>query len=94
MATWVGLLLLLGSGLALTLRSQGGYPPLFAIKHVLVGIIVVDASLIHFRLFPRYFRQIGTPELDRTYRTMRRIGMLSAFCWIAVIVLSAAGESD
>ncbi len=86
--TWTGLVLLIISGIALTVGYQNGYNIVLAAKHLCVIIIVVDAFIIHFRLFPRYFRQIGSPNFDVTYSTMRRIGMLSMACWIASLVLS------
>jgi uncharacterized membrane protein len=57
-------------------------------KHLLVVILLVDALFIHFRYFPRLFKQIGTPEFGKTYTTMRRIGTLSVSCWIIILVLS------
>jgi len=87
--TWTGLVLLIISGIALTVGYHTGYNIVLAAKHLFVTIIVVDAFIIHFRLFPRYFRQIGTPDFDVTYSTMRRIGMLSMACWISTFVLSA-----
>ncbi|MBI4703183.1 MAG: hypothetical protein HY744_18865 [Deltaproteobacteria bacterium] len=91
-ATWAGLALLLVSGVALTFQRGEGYSWLFAVKHLLVAVILVDATVIHFRLFPRCFRQIGSAELDATYRTMRRVGALSLSAWILVLVLSGLGE--
>lgn len=86
--TWTGLALLIISGITLTVDYHAGYNILLSAKHLCVTIIVVDAFIIHFRLFPRYFRQIGTPDFDVTYSMMRRIGMLSMACWIATLVLS------
>ncbi len=87
--TWTGLLLIIYSGIALTLGKNINYNTIFAFKHLCVIIITVDASIIHFWLFPRYFHQIGTPDWDKTYMIMRRIGALSMTCWIITIILSA-----
>ena len=87
--TWTGLVLLIISGIPLTVDYTAGYNILLSAKHLCVTIVVVDAFIIHFRLFPRYFRQIGTPDFDVTYSMMRRIGMLSMACWISTFVLSA-----
>lgn len=86
--TWIGLAVLSISGILLTYDYHNGYSILLAAKHLCVIIIFVDAFIIHFRLFPHYFRQIGTPNFDATYRIMRRIAMLSMACWIATLVLS------
>jgi len=88
LATWTGLVLLILSGISLTIDFQGVYKYILAAKHLFVAIIVIDAFIIHFRLFPRYFRRIGTPDFDPTYSTMRRIGVLSMSCWILTIILS------
>ena len=87
-STWTGLALLIMSGILLTMDFEKGYIILFLIKHLCVIIIITDALIIHFRLFPRYFRQIGTPDFKRTYHLMRWIGTLSLTCWITSIVLS------
>jgi len=88
-ATWTGLVLMIVSGIALTIGYNKDYNIVLAVKHLFVAIIVVDAFIIHFRLFPRYFRQIGTPDFDLTYNLMRKIGMLSMSSWILTIILSA-----
>jgi hypothetical protein len=92
--TWAGLLFLIISGIPLTVDYLDGYNIILFIKHLCVTIIVVDALIIHFRLFPRYFRQIGTPLFDRTYNMMKRVGMLSMACWLSTIVLSAFLGND
>jgi len=86
--TWAGLVLLIISGIALTIDYQDGYNIILAVKHLFVAVITVDACIIHFRLFPRYFRQIGSPDFHLTYNTMRRIGMLSMSCWILTLIFS------
>ncbi len=86
--TWAGLILLIISGIALTVNFENGYNAVFALKHLFVAIITVDAFIIHFRLFPRYFRRIGTPEFQSTYNTMKRIGILSMSSWILTLILS------
>lgn len=86
--TWCGLVLLILSGVKLTLDYPSGYTFLFGVKHLCVAIILVDALFIHFRFFPRYFQQIGTTDFTKTYSTMRRIGTISVTCWIIVLVLS------
>lgn len=88
LVTWAGLLMLLGSGAALMLRAPESGGGLLLIKHGLVAVIVVDALLIHFRFFPRYFDAIGTDRFGRVYAVMRGVGALSVSCWLAVIVLS------
>jgi putative copper export protein len=87
-STWTGLAFLIISGIPLTIDFESGYNILFLIKHLCVIIIITDALIIHFRLFPRYFRQIGTSGFNKTYNLMRRIGTLSVTCWITTIVLS------
>jgi putative copper export protein len=87
-STWTGLALLIISGIPLTIGLETGYHILLLVKHLCVIIIITDAFIIHFRLFPRYFRQIGTPDFNMTYRIMRRIGTLSMTCWITTMVLS------
>ena len=87
-STWTGLALLIFSGIPLTMDFESGYNILFLIKHLCVIIIITDALIIHFLLFPRYFRQIGTPDFKRTYNLMKRIGTLSITCWVATVVIS------
>jgi uncharacterized membrane protein len=86
--TWCGYGLLVVSGIILTLNFEFQYTMLFGVKHVLTAILLVDALFIHFCYFPRYFRQIGTPELNKTYATMRNIGTLSVACWVIILVIS------
>jgi uncharacterized membrane protein len=86
--TWCGYILLVISGIVLTFNFEFWYTPLFGVKHFLTALLLMDAIFIHFRYFPRYFRQIGTPEFNKTYSTMRRIGTLSITCWIIVLVIS------
>jgi uncharacterized membrane protein len=86
--TWCGFILLIISGIILTLNFEFWYSHIFAVKHFLVAILLTDALFIHFRYFPRYFQQIGTPEFDKTYKTMRRIGTLSVTCWVIIMAIS------
>jgi uncharacterized membrane protein len=86
--TWFAFIILIISGVILTLRTNEINFLMLGIKHLLVAILLVDALLIHFRYFPRYFRQLGTPQFSTTYATMRRIGTLSVTCWIIILVLS------
>ena len=87
--TWCGFILLVFSGVKLTLDYPSGYSLIFGAKHLCVAILLMDAIFIHFRFFPRYFKQVGTNEFGRTYAAMRRIGALSMTCWVIVLVLSA-----
>jgi len=86
--TWIGVGFLLISGIGLSVHY---YPelskPLLAGKCLACAIILGDALIIHFRLFPRYFHEIGRDGFDSAYRNMRQIGALSITCWIAAIVL-------
>ncbi|MFC2059663.1 hypothetical protein ACFLTZ_01040 [Chloroflexota bacterium] len=86
--TWCGFILLILSGLKLTLDYPSGYTFIFGVKHLCVTILLVDALFIHFQFFPRYFRQIGTTGFDNTYSMMRRICILSMTCWVIVLALS------
>jgi uncharacterized membrane protein len=86
--TWTGYGLLVISGIILTLNFEFWYTWLFGVKHFLTAVLLVDALFIHFRYFPRYFQQIGTPEWGKTYATMRNIGTLSVTCWIIILVIS------
>ena len=86
--TWCGIILLIVSGVMLTVDNPAGYSLQLVIKHVFVLIILVDAFFIHFRFFPRYFNRIGTPEFDENYARMRRVGTLSVASWIIVLALS------
>gem|GEM_PF-1237812 len=86
--TWCGYILLVVSGIVLTFNFEFWYTWLFGLKHALTAVLLVDALLIHFRYFPRYFRQIGTPEFSKTYATMRNIGTLSVACWLIILVIS------
>ncbi|MFC1962633.1 hypothetical protein ACFLWB_01345 [Chloroflexota bacterium] len=86
--TWCGFILLILSGVKLTLDYPSGYTLIFGVKHLCIAILLVDALFIHFRFFPRYFRQVGTNGFNKTYATMRNIGTLSMTCWIIVIALS------
>ena len=86
--TWCGYILLIVSGIILTLNFEFWYTWLFGVKHLLTAVLLVDALFIHFRYFPRYFRQIGTPEFGKTYTTMRNIGTLSVTCWLIILVIS------
>lgn len=86
--TWCGFILLIISGVILTLNFEFWYTHIFAVKHLLVAVLLVDALFIHFRYFPRYFRQLGTAEFDKTYTTMRRIGTLSVTCWVIIMAIS------
>jgi len=86
--TWCGYGLLVVSGVVLTLNFEFWYTWLFGVKHALTAVLLVDALFIHFRYFPRYFKQIGTPEFGKTYATLRNIGTLSVTCWIIVLIIS------
>ncbi len=86
--TWVGYGLLVVSGVVLTLDFEFWYTWLFGLKHLLTAVLLADALFIHFHYFPRYFRQLGTPEWDKTYRIMRNIGTLSVTCWVVVLIIS------
>ena len=86
--TWIGYGLLVVSGIILTLNFEFWYTWLFGVKHFLTAVLLVDALFIHFRYFPRYFRQIGTPEFNKTYTTMRNIGTLSVTCWVIILIIS------
>jgi len=86
--TWLAFITLIISGVVLTLNKEDINIFIMAAKHLLVTILLVDAILIHFRYFPRFFKQIGTPEFGKTYTTMRRIGTLSVSCWIIILALS------
>jgi uncharacterized membrane protein len=86
--TWCGFILLIVTGVILSLNFEFWYTWLFGVKHLLTAVLLVDASFIHFRYFPRYFRQLGTPEWGKTYATMRNIGTLSVTCWIIILIIS------
>jgi uncharacterized membrane protein len=86
--TWFAFIILIISGVVLTLHKNDINVFMLGAKHLLVAILLVDALFIHFRYFPRLFKQIGTPEFGKTYTTMRRIGTLSVSCWIIILVLS------
>jgi uncharacterized membrane protein len=86
--TWVAFIALIISGVVLTLQPDDINVYMLIAKHVLVAVLLTDALLIHFRYFPRFFKQIGTPEFSKTYTTMRLIGTLSVTCWILIMVLS------
>ena len=86
--TWTGYGLLVISGIILTFNFEFWYTWLFGVKHFLTAILLVDALFIHFRYFPRYFRQIGAPEWRQTYATMRNIGTLSVTCWVIILIIS------
>jgi hypothetical protein len=88
LAAWAGLLMLIISGSALTFNEPEARGVLLHIKHVLVAVIFIDALLIHFLFFPRYFKTIGGDGFKRNYATMRKVGALSVTCWIAIVVLS------
>jgi uncharacterized membrane protein len=88
LVTWVAFMALIISGVVLTLHADNINTCILIAKHVLVAVLLIDALLIHFRYFPRFFKQIGTPEFSRTYSIMRRIGTLSVSCWILIMVLS------
>ena len=87
--TWFAFIALIITGIILTLNKEDINIFMLGAKHLLVVILLVDALLIHFRYFPRFFKQIGTPDFDKTYTTMRRIGSLSVSCWIIVLILSS-----
>ncbi|RPJ63456.1 MAG: hypothetical protein EHM12_02250 [Dehalococcoidia bacterium] len=86
--TWCAFIILIISGIMLSLDLGGINIYVLIAKHVLVAILLVDALFIHFRYFPRFFKQIGTPDFKKTYTTMRRIGTLSVSCWFIILVLS------
>ncbi len=86
--TWLAFSALIISGIVLTASKPDLNIFILGAKHLLVAVLLVDASFIHFRYFPRFFRRIGTPEFDKTYSIMRRIGTLSVSCWIIILVLS------
>ncbi|MFA5399843.1 MAG: hypothetical protein WC169_09065 [Dehalococcoidia bacterium] len=86
--TWVAFIALIISGIFLALDKNDLNVYVLGAKHLLVLILLVDALLIHFRYFPRFFKQIGSPEFAKTYTVMRRIGALSVSCWIIILVLS------
>lgn len=86
--TWFAFLILIISGVVLTLHGNNINDFMLGVKHLLVAVLLIDAIFIHFRYFPRFLKRIGTPELGGTYTTMRRIGTLSVSCWIIILVLS------
>ena len=86
--TWLGFAVLIITGVLLTVQYSSEHVLLLRVKHICVVILLGDALVIHFRLFPRYFRQIGTPDFKKIYTTMCRVGALSVTCWIIVLVLS------
>lgn len=86
--TWVGYGLLVITGIILSFNFEFRYTWLFGVKHLLTAVLLVDALFIHFRYFPRYFRQLGTPEFGKTYATMRNIGTLSVTCWVVILIIS------
>ena len=86
--TWCGFILLILSGVKLTLDYPSNYILILGVKHLFAAILLVDALFIHLRFFPRYFQQVGTAEFDKTYAAMRRIGTLSVTCWAIVLALS------
>jgi uncharacterized membrane protein len=86
--TWFALVILIISGVVLTLHEDDINILMLGAKHLLVAVLLVDALFIHFRYFPRFFKQMGTPEFFKTFTTMRRIGTLSVICWIVTLVLS------
>jgi uncharacterized membrane protein len=86
--TWFAFILLIISGVILSLDNSIDNVIMLRVKHLLVLVLLVDALFIHFRYFPRYFRQVGTAEFNKTYVIMRRIGTLSVSCWIIILVLS------
>jgi uncharacterized membrane protein len=86
--TWIAFIILIISGIFLTLEGKDINVFILTAKHVLVAVLLIDALFIHFKYFPSYFKNIGTPEFDKTYTVMRRIGMLSVSCWIVIMVLS------
>lgn len=87
--TWLAFIILIISGIILTVQAEDINILMLGAKHLLVTILLVDALFIHFRYFPRFFQQIGTPDFSRTYTMMRRIGALSVSCWVIILVLSA-----
>jgi len=93
--TWIGLLMLITSGIGLMYGSKammnsviGHYPIWLVVKHVFVLIILVDALVIHFYFFPRYFRLLGSHMWGQNYRNMRHVATLSVFSWSVVLFLS------
>jgi len=88
LVTWIAFIALIISGIFLALDKDDLNAYVLGAKHLLVVVLLVDALLIHFRYFPRFFKQIGTPEFAKTYGMMRRIGTLSVSCWIIILVLS------
>ncbi|MDD5399115.1 MAG: hypothetical protein PHU70_08555 [Dehalococcoidia bacterium] len=86
--TWIAFIALIVSGIFLTLDKDNLNAYVLGVKHLLVVVLLVDAVLIHFRYFPRFFKQIGSPAFAKTYTVMRRIGALSVSCWIIILVLS------
>jgi len=86
--TWLAFIALIISGVVLTLNNEGINIFIMVAKHLLVTVLLVDALLIHFHYFPRFFKQIGSPGFGKTYTTMRRIGTLSVSCWTIILVLS------
>ena len=87
--TWLAFIALMVTGIILTISADKPYNMyLLVAKHVLVLVLLVDALLIHFRYFPRFFKQIGTPGFKQNYTVMQRIGALSVSCWVIILVLS------
>ncbi len=78
--TWCGFILLIFSRVKLTLDYPSGYTLIFGVKHLCVAILIIAALFIYFRFSPRYSRQVGTNEFNKTHLAMRRIGTLSVTC--------------
>lgn len=86
--TWFAFVMLIISGVVLTLHKEDINIFILGAKHLLVTVLLADALFIHFRYFPRFFKQIGSPEFGKTHAMMRRIGTLSVSCWIIILGLS------
>lgn len=86
--TWIGLALLFISGISMAIQYYSELSKLIlGVKCFTCAIILVDALIIHLRLFPRYFQQIDREGFDSTFRHMVMIGTLSITCWIVTIIL-------
>jgi uncharacterized membrane protein len=86
--TWIAFIALIVSGIFLALDNSALNIYILIAKHLLVVVLLVDALLIHFRYFPRFFKQIGSAGFKKTYTAMRYIGTLSVSCWIIILGLS------
>src|SRR3989344_2444978 len=88
---WVGLLLLIVSGIGLTAFIK--WPvniPLLIVKHAIVLIIAINGIYlgVNSKKLVKAIREKDVLGINKTKLRLKKVGLLNLICWYIVMVLS------